>query len=192
MVEGADIVLKEVEVLSKMSSRAQDGIVWSSQQITYPRDLGRVDDDVFPRTQLVLSIFNNSPFFEDDEIEFYVKGDFRAYEQLILNDPNSIVTPVMANVRIELDSVKKSGSTKLDVSFTALETSFGTAEDPRIRFECNGHYDPAGDGDTKFNAMIEIDQQANVTVVSTRVVGGDGELGDNSPKGFTLRIGGND
>jgi hypothetical protein len=192
MVEGTDVVLKGVEVLSKMSSRDQDGIIWSTQHITYPRGLDRVDDDVFSRMQLVLSIFNSSPFFESDDIAFYMKGEFRAYEQLILNDPNSIVTPVMANVRIEPVRIQKSGSTKLDISFTALETSFGTAEDPRIRFECNGHYDPAGTGDTTFNALIEIDQQANVTVVSFQIVGGDGELGDDSPNGFTLRIEGND
>jgi hypothetical protein len=188
---GAGLVLKEISVLKDMVDKGQGGISYTSDQITYPKDLERVDDTIYSRTQPIASIHKSGYVYHSDDIVFYVHGEFRAYDQLILNDPNSVVTPVMANVYVDLDHSEKAGLTQLEIHFTALQTPFGSPEDPRIRFVCDGHYDPAGSGDTRFRAVVEIDGQANVNVVESEVTGGDGVLTDNSPKGFDLTVEGN-
>jgi len=71
---------------------------------------------------------------------------------------------------------------------TALHTAYETAADPKIRFVCDGHYDPAGSGDTRFRAVVEIDQNANVTVIDKQITGGEGVISDDSPHGFSLTV----
>jgi hypothetical protein len=184
---GTGVVLKAVSVLKNMVDKGQGGVNYSSDQITYPHDLALVDDAV-SKSKMVAYIHKSGYVYQSDAISFSVYGEFRAYDQVIENDPNSVVTPVMANVYIDLDQSDKAGLTELDIRFTALNTAFGTAEDPRIRFVCDGHYDPAGSGDTRFRAVVEIDQQANVNVIDKQVTGGDGIISDESPSGFSVTV----
>jgi hypothetical protein len=125
-----------------------------------------------------------------DDILFSLHGDFRAYEVWIENDPNSVVTPVMANVYVTYDSRwsgGKAAATKLDIHFNALDTVFPPIEDPMIRYVCQGHYEPAGGGYIPFEFVIEIDQQANVNLIENRSSPG-AVVTDNSPKGIGLTV----
>jgi hypothetical protein len=181
-------VLKTLNVLRDMTSDSQGGVSYTSDQVTYPHDLERVPEDAYPSAQAALYVHRQGYAYRDDQISFAVRGNFRAFDQLILGDPNSVTLPVMANVDIYLNGVEKAGHTTLEVRFSADATPYGTAEDPRIRFRCEGHYDPAGTGDTRFTAVLEVDQHANVNVIGAQVTGGDGEIVDNSPAGFSLSI----
>jgi hypothetical protein len=182
-----ELVLKGISIVKDVISKGQGGVSYTSDQITYPHDLERVDEDVVSKMNAVASIGKTGALFSD-AISFYVHGEFRAYDQPIENDPNSLVMPVMANVYVDLQSSEKATLTELEIHFTALQTPFGTADDPRIRFLCEGHYDPAGTGDTRFRAVVEIDQNAKVNVIEQQKTGGDGALTDESPNGFSLTI----
>lgn len=181
-------VMKMVSVLKDMSSASQSGVSYTSDVATYPHDLAQVPEDAYAGQQAVLFVHKQGYAYHDDQITFMVSGNFRAYDQLIEGDPHSITMPVLANVGVHLEQVKKAGLTTLEVGFAAYPTPYGTPEDPRIRFHCEGHYDPAGSGDTRFAAVVEVDQHANVNVIEGHVVGGDGELTDNSPAGFAMGV----
>ena len=187
MPDGGDILSTTVSVLKDMVNQGQGGITYTSDQITYPSDLDNVADAVTGR-QTVAYIYKNGSFYEDDAITFMLHGEFRAFEQLVEGDPSSITTPIMANVYVDLESSKKAGLTELEIHFNAMQKAYGRDEDPRIRFVCNGRYDPAGSGDTRFRVVLEVDQNANVTVIESQVTGGDGVLQDNSPNGFSLTV----
>jgi len=187
MPDAEDVLSKTVSVLKNMVDRGQGGVTYTSDQITYPSDLDNVED-ALTRRQTVAYIYKDGSFYEDDAITFMLHGEFRAYEQLVEGDPNSITTPIMANVYVDLERSKKAGLTELEIHFNALHAAYGPDEDPRIRFVCDGRYDPAGSGDTRFRVVLEVDQNANVTVVESQVTGGDGVLHDSSPNGFSLTV----
>lgn len=181
-------VLKTLSVLRDMTNDSQSGVSYTSDQVTYPHDLERVPEDAYGREQAALYVHKQGYAYHNDQISFAVRGNFRAFDQLIIGDPNSVTLPVMANVDVYLNGIDKAGLSTLEVRFSADATPYGTAEDPRIRFRCEGHYDPAGGGDTRFTAILEVDQHANVNVIGAQVTGGDGEIVDNSPAGFSVGI----
>lgn len=190
----AELVLKALSVYKDTVGRSESGISWTSDQVTYPADLkGQLlSDDVFSKSGQVLVISKSgglNGLYAGDNIPFAVHGDFRAYDQVIENDPASIVMPVMANVYVSYEPSlsEKATLTEVEVHFTALDTIFGKAEDPRIRYVCEGHYDPAGPGDIRFAVVVEVDQNANVYLVENRS-GPDVSLTDNSPNGVYLTV----
>ncbi len=186
--DGASLALDGISLVKDIVSTNEGGVGYKSDQITYPAGLGQVPDDASPKTPTVFSVGKLGSLFHDDSILFTLRGSFRAYEQTIIDDPDSILAPVMANVYVQLEASAKSGFSSLEVQFTALQTPYGTAQDPRIRFNVEGHYDPAGPGDTLFHGVIEIDQQANVTLIESAIAAGDGAISDNSPAGFGVSI----
>ena len=180
-------VLEYIKVEHDYMSSGSGGLVYSSDMVTYPRDLQRVDD-AYPKTNQV-AYFGKQGYVYTDKVWFELHGEFRPFEQLIEGDPNSITMPVMANVYITLAQFSDmSSKSELSISFKAMDTAYGTAEDPRIRFLCEGHYDPALTGDTRFRAVLEVDQNANVNVIEYGITMGDGVLSNESPSGFALRI----
>jgi hypothetical protein len=181
-------VLKTLNVLRDLTSDSQAGVSYTSDQVTYPHDLERVPEDAYSREQAALYVHKQGYAYRDDRISFAVRGNFRAFDQLIVGDPNSVTLPVMANVDMYLNGIEKAGLTTLEVRFSADTTPYGTADDPKIHFRCEGHYDAAGSGDTRFTAILEVDQHANVNVVGAHVTGGDGQIADNSPAGLSVGI----
>lgn len=187
-MSGSELVMKSVSVLSDMTSTSQDGISYTSDQVTYPADLDRVPEDAYQRSRGALWLYKQQQFYEDDSIQFSLRGYFRELEDLVIGDDHVDAMPVMANVDIYLDRVEKSGLTEVEVSFRAERQPHGTPEDPRIRFLCEGHFDAAGGGDTRFHAVLEVDQRADVNVVEQWIIGGDGELSNNSPNGLIVKF----
>lgn len=190
--DGGGFVLKALSFVKDFVSKGQGGLTYISDQVKYPGDLAQVPDDAVLKTQQVAYIHKLGSLYASDDITFFVHGNFRAYSQSIEDDPNSIVMPVLANVYVDLEDSQKAELTELEIHFTALETPYGTAQDPRIRFLCEGHYDPAGSGDARFRAVVEIDQNANVNCVGDddhpKITGGDGAINDDSPNGFGVTI----
>jgi len=163
------------------------GLSHSSDMITYPQGLLQVAD-AYPKTNRA-AYFSKQGYIYTDSIWFDLHGEFRAFDQLIEGDPDSITEPVMANVYITLGtSSDMSSKSELSIAFKAMTTAYGTPQDPRIRFLSEGHYDPALTGDTRFRVVLEIDQNANVNVIEQQITMGDGVLSDESPGGFSLRI----
>jgi hypothetical protein len=181
-------VLQSISVLRDINSNSQSGVSYTSDQVTYPHDLPQVPEDAYWHERPALLVHHQGYVYNNDQISFAVRGNFRAFDQTIEGDPNSVATPVMANVDVYLDGIEKAGHTALEVRFSADATPYGTATDPRLHFRCEGHYDPAGGGDTRFTAVLEVDQHGNVNLVSGQITGGDGEIADNSPSGFSLAI----
>jgi hypothetical protein len=180
-------VLSLIAVSSDYVKGGSGGLVHSSDMITYPKDLVQVGD-AYAKTNAAAYIGKHG-YVYTDSVNFDLHGDFRAYDQQILDDPNSIVWPVMANVNITLGSLSDmSSKSELSIAFKAMATAYGTPEDPRLRFLCEGHYDPALTGDTRFRVVLEIDQNASVNVIEQEITMGDGVLADESPHGFSLRI----
>jgi hypothetical protein len=188
-----DFVLKGINVVRDFSAKSQSGLTWTSDQITYPHDLGQVPDDAYPHSKTVAYFYKEASLFAGDRIAWGMHGNFRPFFQLVEGDPNSITPPVIANVYVGLDSVDKADRSELEIHFKALETPYGTPEDPRIRFLCEGHYDAAGTGECTFRAVVEIDANANVTCVEgPQITGGEGQISDSSPNGFYLNAVGPD
>jgi hypothetical protein len=191
MADESNIALEAISVVKDFVSKGQGGLNYSSDQITYPRDLAQVPEDANSKEVMVANVHKAGSLYASDELTFSVYGQFRAYDQTIIDDPNAIVTPVMANVYIDLTSSEKAGLSELEIHFTALQTPYGNGTDPRIRFLCEGHYDPAGSGDFRFRAVVEIDQNGNVNCLEDdppRITGGDGVISDDSPHGFDVTI----
>lgn len=128
----ADIALRAMSIVPTIISKGQDGVSYTSDQITYPSDLAAVPDDAYPKIGIVAGIGKVGSLYHGDSIDFNLHGEFRPYDQLIEDDPNSVVTPIMANVYVDLYSSEKAGSSELEIHFTALKTAYGTAKDPRI------------------------------------------------------------
>lgn len=188
------LVLKAIQIYRQIVGTSESGLTWSSDQITYPADLaGQIlPDDAYDNSRSAAFIHKSGGMdglFADDNMNFTVHGNFRPYSQVVEDDPASVVTPVLANVYVSYEPgfSQKATETELEIHFTALNTAFSTAEDPRVRFVCQGHYDPAGVGDVRFEVVIEVDTQANVTLVENRS-GPDTVVTDNSPDGFNLTI----
>lgn len=198
-----ETLLKALSIEKDVVSQSDSGISWTSDRVTYPAELrGQLlPEDVHHRSRTVLEVYKEGALaglFSRDNIFFTLHGDFRPYEQLIEDDPASIVPPVMADVYVTYDARMTSGvgakaaMSKVDVHFNALDMVRPPAEDPRIRFVCQGHYEPAGgsltgDGYVPFEFVIEVDQQARISLAEDRS-SVDAVVTDNSPDGVRLTV----
>lgn len=190
-----ETLLKALEIEKDVVSKSESGISWTSDRVTYPQELkGQArPDDVYPNSATALRISKEGAFsglFSADDILFTLYGNFRPYDQLIENDPYSVVTPVMADVYVSYDSRWSGGKatmSKVDVRFNALDTLSPPQENPKIQFLCQGSYEPAGGGYIPFEFVFEVDAQANVSLVENRS-STDATLTDNSPQGVELTV----
>lgn len=178
-----------IKVVPDYVSKGSGGLTYASDQITYPADLPSVPDDAYNASKTAVWFSRANGLFGNEGLVFSVYGNFRQFEQKIEGDPDSVTKPVMANVYFDLERVldEMSSKSELSVSFKALEKPYlPSPEDPRIRFVCEGHYDPLGSGDIRFRAILEVDQNANINVLELTKTDGEGNLSDNSPNGFSV------
>jgi hypothetical protein len=189
-----EFVLKALNVTRGVVAKSESGITWTSDQVTYPADLagGVLPDDAYSKSKTVLYIHKEGAWagmYPADDIWFSLHGHFRAYEQLIENDPHSVVTPVMANVYVTYDAQlgSKAAATKVDVRFNALNTAFPPANDPRIRYVCQGHYEPAGGGHIPIHLVIEVDSEGKVKLIENRS-SPNAVVADDPPRGIDLTV----
>ncbi len=180
-VEIAGLVLGGISIVQAAIQGSQGGLSYTSDQITYPRELERVGN---ARSKSeTAAYFFSAGMFTDNETRFKVHGDFSdSYERA--NRSNR----VMANVYIDLDETTSYSQSLLTFNARALQTPYGTPEDPKVRFVCSGRFDPAGPGDCSYRVVLEVDQHCKVNTVESQITNGEGNLQGYEYTGFTLFI----
>lgn len=180
-VEVAAVVLGGIGIVQTAIQGSQGGLSYTSDQITYPKELERVGSAESRSSDA--AYFFSSGIFTDNKTRFRVHGDFSdSYEQ-----PNRS-NRVMANVYIDLAETTTYSQSLLTFNARALQTPYGTPEDPKVRFVCSGRFDPAGPGDCSYRVVLEIDQHCTVNAVETQITNGEGNLMNLSPIGFGLIV----
>jgi hypothetical protein len=180
--EIAEVVLAGVSVVQSAVQSAEGGLSFTSDQLTYPDKLERVGDAQTMETQA--AHLWSVGYFVNNNTVIKLYGEFSNS-----NEPATPSNRVMANVRLGVDATTTYSQSALSFSANALNTPYGTAEDPRIRFECTGRFDPAGVGDCGFRVIIEIDTHAYVQLIDADFTHGTGDFMDLTPSGFGLSVG---
>jgi hypothetical protein len=170
----AGLVLGAVAIVQSQVNASNGGLTYSSDQITYPKDASRIEGLV--HKEYDIARFLSTGTFVDNDTTFRLYGDFTAHDE---------ETPTMANVYIDLAKTTTYYTSALTFKAVALQTAYGSASDPRIRFVCSGRFDPAGQGDTTYRVVIEIDKMGRSSVVSKEIVNGDGQIINKHP-GFQV------
>jgi len=177
----AGLVLGGISIVQAAIQGSQGGLSYSSDQITYPRELERVGD-ARAKSREAAYFFSAGIFF-NNETSFKVHGDFSdSYE------PANRSNRVMANVYIDLDETTSYSQSLLTFNARALQTPYGTPEDPKVRFVCTGRFDPAGPGDCSYRVVLEVDQHCYVKAVETQITMGEGNLRGYETIGFGLIV----
>ena len=180
-LEAAGVALSGVSVVQDRLASTQGGLSYSSDQITYPRDLERVG--ATKPVNRTVATFTSIGMFTDNETEFSLHGDFSdSYETATTSNRT------MANVYIEIENTTTYSQSLLTFSARALATPYGTPQDPKIRFVCTGRFDPAGSGDCSYYVVLEINQHGHAHAVEGRITSGTGDLNLYGMSGFTLWI----
>jgi len=177
----AGLVLGGTSIVQAAIQGSQGGLSYSSDQITYPRELERVGD-ARAKSERAAYFFSVGMFF-DNKTRFKVHGDFSDSRE-----PANRSNRVMANVYIDLDETTSYSQSLLTFNARALQTPYGTPEDPKVRFVCTGRFDPAGPGDCSYRVVLEVDQHCNVEAVETQITMGEGDLTGYKHTGFTLFV----
>jgi hypothetical protein len=176
-VTGAESAVGVGEVLAAIAivqqgAQTAGGLVWQTDEITYPKSTASASGTESLDYQA--AHFYAPGNFTDCDTYFVAKGDF------------SVDPPILANVRIMLSTTTTYSSSSLSFTAKALDTAFGTPQDPRVRFECTGRFDPAGPGDASYDVVLEVNRSGEVHVISAQLTNGGGHLIDQSPSGFKL------
>jgi hypothetical protein len=173
----AGLVLGGVAIVQSQINASNGGLSYTSDQITYPKDQPRAEG--LTHKEIPVAHFLSTGTVMDNDTMFKLYGDFASL-------PGQ--SPVMANVYVDLASTTTYYTSALSFKATALQTAYGTAERPTIRFLCTGRFDPAGQGDTMYRVVIEVGHTGTVGIVSKEIVNGDGTIHDMVP-GFEVRSG---
>lgn len=177
----AGVVLSGVSVAQDRISYSTGGLEYSSDQISYPKDLDMVENNITKST--VVAEFRSGLFSENKTV-FQLHGEFSDNYQKA-NGKNR----VMANVYIDRDPDTTSYYiSSLKFNARALEKPYGTPDDPKIRFVCNGRFDPAGIGDCEYRVVLEVNQHGDVSCIDSKI-GGNGHIGCYKYFGFVLTVG---
>lgn len=154
--DGAGLVLGLVEVVHDADGGAHDGIAWMSDHVSYTVDQRPVPGDELAVRAAVFSAYTVPG--ESASATFVLHGVFGSAEG----------APEMADCRILCADHHGWGQWfGLSVGFHGLPTAVGTADDPRLRFQCHAELAVAGDGhDCHVNFVIEVDRFGAVEVES--------------------------
>jgi hypothetical protein len=175
------VALAGLGIIQDRISYSTGGLQYNSDQISYPNDLRRVGRrEPIART---IAEFRSIGLFSDNKTVFKLHGDFSdSYEDA--NETNR----VMANVYIDLDDSSSYDYSFLSFRAVALQTPYGTPEDPRIRFVCSGRFNPAGVGDCNYRVVLEIDQHGDANCIEKKITSGSGKINGYRTSGFVLWV----
>jgi hypothetical protein len=182
----AGLVLSTIGVGKSFMPPSEGGLSYSSGQITYHEELGRIGVRLKNKTPLA-AVFWSNRLTGDCRTTFCLHGDFSDS-----NEPATASNRVMANVFIALDKTTTYPYSKLSFTAVPLEHAYGEAQDPRIRFKCEGWFDPLGSGEAGYFAVLEVDQHANVNCVEFRLTNGEAIHYENTNQGIEIEIRGKD
>ena len=155
---------------------AQAGDNWQGDEVTYPAglDFTRATDLNTLEIPFAYFEYNVAQLIGEDanraKIYFTLHGEFsQSSAEAVGSDdqPEIAVNRVMKNCHIRLSSFES--PTRAFDAFSlqadALDTPYGSADDPRVRWHVHGRFDPASFGDVDYSATLELDQQGNLTLI---------------------------
>jgi hypothetical protein len=171
-----------VNVGQSLIQNQRGGLSYSSEQLTYPKDKKQISKDM-PTVKTQVAHFRSSGYVSDNDTTFAIIGDFG--EDM---DEKGNSTPFMANVFIDLGKTTTYYESKLSFNARGLQTAFGSAKDPRIRFSCTGEFDPAGPGHCFYQALIEVNRHGSVNARDLKITSGKGNITPFADHGFELTI----
>lgn len=171
------LALAGLGLVQNQVNTAQGNLSYSSDQITYPKDLNLVESTARPIAQKAAYFFSPGAF-SDNKTTFMLHGNF--------SDRSG--SPVMANVYIDLDETTTYSHSALSFNAKAHQTPYGTPENPKIRFTCTGRFDPAGIGDCSYRVVLEVNKYGHVSCVEHKIINGKGSLIAGSVTGFSLIV----
>lgn len=155
---------------------AQSGDNWQADEVTYPAGLDFTRATQLNTLEIPFAYFeyNIAQLFGEDanraKIYFTLHGEFsQSSDEAFGTDdqPEIAANRVMKNCHVRLSSFE-SPTRALDafsLQADALDTPYGSADDPRIRWYVHGRFDPASFGDVDYSATLELDQRGNLTLV---------------------------
>ena len=127
-----------------------------------------------PRAKSVDSLvaeFQSFGLVDDNHTTFNLHGDFT---------PNFATAAAgkgfMANVYITLDETTEYSKSTLSFSATALLSAYGDAANPKLRFRCEGRFDPVGSGDCRYGFLVEVDQFGDTNIIQSKLPAGKGRV----------------
>ncbi len=175
------LVMGGLAIGQSQINQVSGGLVYDSDQITYPKDLARVGKTTTKSVKA--AEFMSLGMFSDNKTVFNVHGEFSDSAE-----PPTDKNRVMANVYIDMASTTTYSKSDLSFHAKALQTPYGTPEDPKVRFACNGRFDPAGPGDVSYRAVLEVDQHGNVAVIEFEFTNGKGSVVKSATQGFFVFV----
>jgi hypothetical protein len=177
----AGLGLAGLGLLQNQVNNPGEGLSYTSDQVTYPKELQRVGQTT--RVNKTIARFRSFGAFSDNVTDFNLDGEFsKSYEK------NNGTNRTMANVNIDLANTTSYSSSRLTFQAKALQTPYGTPENPKIRFVCSGRFDPVGIGDCNYRVVLEIDQHGNAYCIEQSITSGKGDLSTIGSSGFMLFV----
>jgi hypothetical protein len=180
--EVAGLALAAGGLLQGQVNGKQDGLTFSSSVLQYPKEQARVGPNLKHVSKLAAEFFAGGSVF-DNKTKFYLRGEFSDSSA-----PPTATNRVMSNVYIDVESTTTYYASTLSFAAIGLDTAYGTAADPKLRFVCQGRFDPAGAGDVGYRAVLEIDQHANVNCVEFSLIHGDAFVYQSTTEGFRIEL----
>lgn len=175
----AGIAIGTVGILQSQINSSQGGVVFQSDQATYPTGLG-----IVPSTNREINTqaarFTSRGNFVNNDTNIHLRGNMGTSTE---------GHPIMANLRLVIYDTTSYSHSALSFTARALTTPYGTVGDPHIRFECSGRFDPVGSGDATYYVILNIDKNGGCKAIEKRITNGEGTLTERGWNGFTLDIG---
>jgi hypothetical protein len=172
-VEAIGLAMGGTSILQSQINEAPGGLSYESDQISYPSEQKQVPPGAREVSVRAAEFFSPGRFVDNHTV-FNLHGVF--------------AKGTMANVYIDLAETTTYAKSELSFKAVAMQTAYGTPEDPQLRFVCTGRFDPAGPGDASYRAGLEVDQTGSVNCIDFTFTNGEGEQTQRPGRGFHLRL----
>lgn len=180
--EVAGLVMGGLGLLQGQVNVTQGELKFSSAQLQYPKEQERVGPDLKHVNKLAAEFYAEGTFI-DNKTKIFLRGEFSdSYA------PATEQNRVMSNVYLDIESTTTYSKSELSFTAVGLDTPYGTAKDPKVRFACAGHFDPVGEGDVGYRALLEIDQHANVNCIEFSLTHGEAFVTQSKTTGFRIEL----
>ncbi len=167
----AGLILGGIAIIQSQVNAVSGGLSYSSDQITYPSGLASPMPASSKTINKRVASFFSAGVFSNNDTSFNLHGDFsNSFENA------TAANRFMANVYIDLEDTTEYSKSDLSFNAKALQTAYGTAENPKIRFVCSGRFDPTGPGDCRYRFTLEVDQYGSTTVIDPKITAGSGKI----------------
>jgi hypothetical protein len=175
LLGAAEVILAFVQVMQGAHGDNKGGLTWQSDEARYPGDLARVGEakdqtvvavEFVSRIDFMIGLGGQKADVEPSSTIMAISGSYsRSSDEL------TETNRVMANTRFVVSHTTLDSDADASLSFhaNALDTPEGSADDPRIRWECTGAFDPymqsPGFFDIQYRLVFEQDQHGDIRLI---------------------------